>query len=150
MKRSKNKMANELAVFFKQNKPVKENVFFPASKDFKDEKGNPINWELRHIPTAVMKKIEADCTTVKSNGKIDFNAELYSRKMVASAVVFPNLRNAELIDSYMGDYSLEDRTPENLIVLLLDDVTEFNALLVKVNEMQGIGDMAKKIELAKN
>lgn len=143
-------MANELAVFFKQNKPTRQNVFFPASKDFKDEKGKPINWELRHIPTAVMKQIEADCTTIKSNGKIDFNAELYSRKMVASAVVYPNLRNAELVDSYMSEYSHEDRTPENLIVLLLDDVTEFNALLNKVNEIQGIGDMSKKIELAKN
>jgi hypothetical protein len=143
-------MSNELAVFFKQNKPVKENVFFPASKDFKDEKGEPIKWELRHVPTAVMKQLEADCTILKNNGKVEFDAQLYSRKMVASAVVFPNLRNAELIDSYMGDYSQEDRTPENLIVLLLDDIKEFNALLVKVNEIHGIGDMSKKIELAKN
>lgn len=143
---------SELAAFFKQNKPEKKNEFFAASKDFVDAKGNPLLWELRHIPTIAMKRIEADCTIIKGKGKVDFDADLYNRKKVAAAVVHPNLRDAELVDSYMGDYSQEDRTPENLIVLMLDDPREFNALLAKINEMEGLTteETDSKIEIAKN
>jgi hypothetical protein len=143
---------SELAAFFKQNKPVKKNEFFPASKDFVDAEGNPLMWELQHIPTVVMKQIESACTVIKKGGKVEFNADLYNRKKVAAAVVFPNLRNAELIDSYMWEYSQEDRTPENLIVLMLDDPREFNALLAKINEMEGVqAEQAESnIEIAKN
>jgi hypothetical protein len=154
-KKEQNKMS-ELAAFFKQNKPEKKNEFFPASKDFLDKDGNPIMWELRHVPTITMKRIENECTTIKGRGKVDFDAELFSRKKVAAAVVFPDLRNAELVDSYMAGYSQEDRTPENLIVLMLDDPHEFNALLQKINEMDGVKEEAEeeegnpKIEIAKN
>jgi hypothetical protein len=143
---------SELAAFFKQNKPVKQNKFYAASQDFKDAEGNPIKWELRHIPTVIMKRIESACTTIKSKGKVEFDADLYNRKKVAAAVVYPNLRDAALVDSYMGDYSQEDRTPENLIVLMLDDPREFNALLEKINEMQGVDkeEADSNIEIAKN
>lgn len=143
---------SELAAFFKQNKPVKKNEFFPASKDFVDAEGKPLMWELRHIPTITMKRIEGDCMVIKGKGKVEFNTELYNRKKVAAAVVYPNLRDAALVDSYMADYSQEDRTPENLIVLMLDDPREFNALLAKINEMEGVNAEAAdaKIEIAKN
>ena len=148
---------SELAAFFKQSKPEKKNEFFPASKDFVDKEGKPLLWELRHIPTITMKRIESACTTIKGKGKVEFDSELFSRKKVAAAVVYPDLRNAELVDSYMSGYSQDDRTPENLIVLMLDDPQEFNALLKKINEMGGIKDDAKdeeeknpKIEIAKN
>ena len=148
---------SELAAFFKDKKPVKKNEFFPASADFVDAEGKPLNWELRHIPTITMKRIERDCTTIKGKGKVEFDTDLYNRKKVAAAVVFPDLRNAELADSYMAGYSQEDRTPENLIVLMLDNPLEFNALLKKVNEMSGLkeddaenGGKNPQIEIAKN
>lgn len=146
---------SELAAFFKQNKPTKKTEFFAASKDFVDKDGNPIQWELRHIPTITMKRIESDCMVIKGKGKVEFNTELYNRKKVAAAVVYPNLRDAALVDSYMADYSQEDRTPENLIVLMLDDPREFNALLKKINEMGGLQtegeeEQNSKIEIAKN
>jgi len=143
---------SELAAFFKQNYPVKKTEFFPASKDFVDAEGKPLLWELRHIPTVTMKRIESDCTIIKGKGKVEFNTDLYNRKRVATAVVHPNLRDAALVDSYMSDYAQDDRTPENLIVLMLDDPREFNALLAKVNEMAGVDNEAAdaNIEIAKN
>lgn len=143
---------SELAAFFKQNKPVKKNEFFAASKDFVDAEGNPLMWELRHVPTVVMKRIESECTIIKGKGKVEFNTSLYNQKKVAAAVVYPNLRDAALVDSYMADYSQEDRTPENLIVLMLDDPKEFNALLAKINEMEGFDakEADSNIEIAKN
>lgn len=142
---------SELAAFFKQNKTEKKNEFFPASKDFVDAEGKPLLWELRHLPTVVVNRINTECTTIKGK-KVEFDGELYNRKKVAAAVVYPNLRDAALVDSYMAEYSQEDRTPENLIVLMLDDPREFNALLAKVNEMAGVnnGDMDANIEIAKN
>lgn len=143
---------SELAAFFKQNKPEKKNEFFAASKDFVDAKGNPLLWELRHIPTIAMKRIESDCTTIKGKGKVEFDAELFNRKKVAAAVVYPNLRDKDLVDSYMAEYPLDERTPENLIVLMLDDPREFNALLARVNEMEGVKpeETDANIEIAKN
>lgn len=143
---------SELAAFFKQNKPAKKNEFFAASQDFVDADGKPIMWELRHIPTVAMKRIESACTVIKGKGKVEFNADLYNRMKVAAAVVYPDLKNAELADSYMAEYSQEDRTPENLIVLMLDDPKEFNALLEKINEMEGVqaNETESKIEIAKN
>lgn len=148
---------SELAAFFKQNKPEKKNEFFAASKDFVDAEGKPLMWELRHVPTITMNRIQSDCTIIKGKGKVEFNTELFNRKKVAAAVVFPDLRSAELVDSYMAEYSQDDRTPENLIVLMLDDPNEFSALLKKVNEMAGIkideeeeDGKDPKIEIAKN
>lgn len=143
---------SELAAFFKQNKPVKKNEFFPASKDFVDKEGNPLLWELRHVPTITMKRIESECTTIKAKGKVEFDASLFNRKKVAAAVVYPNLRDKDLVDSYMAEYPLDERTPENLIVLMLDDPREFNALLKKVNEMEGVKaeETDANIEIAKN
>lgn len=143
---------SEFAAFLKQNKKEKKNEFFPASKDFVDADGNPILWELRHVPTIVTNRINSDCTKIKGRNKVEFDGELYNRKKVAAAVVYPDLKNAELLDSYMSDYPLDERTPENLIVLLLDDPNEFGALLAKVNEMAGVdtASIDENIEIAKN
>lgn len=143
---------SEFAAFLKSNKKAKPNEFFAASKDFVDADGKPILWELRHLPTCVKNKIEEECTTIKSGGKVEFNAGLYRRKKIAAAVVYPNLRNAELMDSYMGDYPLDERKPENLIELMLDDPQEFNALVVKISEMEGIDlkQAQSNVEIAKN
>jgi hypothetical protein len=145
---------SELAAFFKQNKPEKKNEFFPASKDFVDKDGNPILWELRPIPTIAMKRIEAECTIIKGK-KVDFDSGAFQRKKVAAAVVYPNLRDTALMDSYMEGYSLDDRTPENLIVLMIDNYQEFVALQKKVDEMNGLNvdagaKLENDIETAKN
>lgn len=143
---------SEFAAFLKQNKPARKNEFFPASKDFVDAEGKPIMWELRHLPTIVVNRINSECTKIKGKNKVEFDSELYNRKKVSAAVVYPNLKSAELLDSYMSDYPLDERTPENLIVLMLDDPNEFAALLAKVNEMAGVDTkaMAENIEIAKN
>jgi hypothetical protein len=143
---------SELAAFFKQNKPEKKNEFFPASKDFVDKDGKPLLWELRHIPTITRNRINSECTKIKGKGSVEFDAELFNRKKVAAAVVYPNLRDKDLVDSYMAEYPLDERTPENLIVLMLDDPREFSSLLAKVNEMEGLAEDQNKlnIEIAKN
>ena len=145
---------SELAVFFKQNKPVKKNEFFPVCADFKDKDGKVINWELRHLSSLELGRIRSQCMTIQANGKrFNFDGDLYNRMIASHAVVFPDLKNAELVDSYMSEYSLEDRTPENLICLIVDNDREFQALVKKVNEMNGSNseeDNKSLVETAKN
>jgi hypothetical protein len=143
---------SEFAAFFKENKKEKKNEFFPACKDFVDKDGKPILWELRHVPTGVISKIETACTKIKRHGVSEVDADLFMRKKIAAAVVYPDLRNAELLDNYMANYPLDERTPENLIVLMLDDPKEYKALMRKVNEMDGVDErsMEDKIDIAKN
>lgn len=148
-------MSNELAAFFKENKKEKKNEFFPATKDLCDAEGKPLMWELRPIPTIVMKRIETECTEIRGKNNFKFDQSLFQRKKVAAAVVFPNLRDAALVDNYMANYAPEDRTPENLIVLMVDNYKEFIALQRKVDEMNGFAEdadkaMKKDIEIAKN
>ena len=40
---------SKFAKFMKANKAVKENGFYPATKSLCDEKGNPLEWEFKHI-----------------------------------------------------------------------------------------------------
>lgn len=40
---------SKFAKFMKANKAVKENGFYPATKSLCDEKGNPLDWEFKHI-----------------------------------------------------------------------------------------------------
>ena len=143
---------SDFAAFLKSNKKEKPNEFFAACKDFVDAEGKPILWELRYIPTCVKNRIEDECTEVKSNGKVVSNMALFRKKLVAAAVVYPNLRNAELMDSYMKDYPLDQRTPENLLELMIDDISEYNALAQKVTEMMSINpkEAENNIETAKN
>lgn len=148
-------MSNDLAAFFKENKKEKKNEFFPATKDLCDAEGKPLMWELRPIPTIVMKRIEAECTDIKGRKNVKFDQGLFQRKKVAAAVVFPNLRDAALVDSYMSGYPLDERTPENLIALMIDNYREFLELQRKVDEMSGFSvdadkAMEENIETAKN
>lgn len=143
---------SELTVFLKQNKPKKTNEFFPASEDFKDKDGKPILWELRHLTSLELGRIRSECMTIQAKGKtFKFDGDLYNRKVAAAAVVFPNLKSAELADSYMAEFAPEDRTPENLICLMIDNDMEFQLLVKKVNEMNGAKvDNEELVETAKN
>lgn len=130
---------SELKAFFKQNKPVKKNEFFPACADFKDAEGKTILWEIRHLKPNELNKIRSTCTKIENKGKkVTFDADLYARLLVSTPVVYPNLKDAELIDSYLENYSLEDRTPENLICEMIDNDKEFQEFKRFIEEMNGI------------
>lgn len=97
---------SNLSGFFAQNKVKKENVFYTASDSFLDGQGEPLKWELKAITSKEDSKIRQICTTQKQiKGKKnqftrDFNSELYMAKLAAACIVFPDLLNAELQDSY--------------------------------------------------
>ena len=142
---------SNLSLFLKKNKVQKENTFYAATKSLCDEKGNPLKWELKAITTKDNDEIRDDCTIeVPVKGKPNMfrpkvNSALYAAKMLAASVVFPDLNNAELQDSYGVS------TPEDLVREMIDDPGEYNKFLAYVQEFNGFdSNMEDKVEEAKN
>ena len=68
----------------------------------------------------------------------------YQAKLMAAAVVTPNLNDAELQDSY-GVMSAEELLKE-----MLDDAGEYTELAVKVQQISGFTTLAEDVEAVKN
>ena len=140
-----------LALFMKKNKKVRQNAFYPATKTLLDEKGNPLMWEIKPLTTEETEKIRLECTReVPVPGKKNMfrdkvNSNLYLDKMMVAAIVFPDLYNAELQDSYGV------KTPEELLKKMIDDPSEYSDLMSFIQEQSGFDkDIQDEIEEAKN
>ena len=69
----------------------------------------------------------------------------YIAKMIASSVVEPNLYSAALQDSYGV------KTPEDLLMAMVDDPMEYQAFSEFVQTFNGVDEsMEEKVEHAKN
>jgi hypothetical protein len=135
----------DVRAFLKDHKRKKKNVFFRATKNFTDETGRPLQWELKPIKSKDLDQLRADCTWTDKDGIEHFKDAEFSAKMYSMAVVFPDLRSAELQDSY-GVTS-----PEDLLYELIDDAGEWTSFQQKVNDMNGFGvSMDDKVAEAKN
>lgn len=142
---------SKFAKFMKANKAVKENGFYPATKSLCDEKGNPLEWEFKHISSKENEEIRENCTIdIPVTGKPNmFRPKLkssdYIRKMIAASVVMPDLFDSELQDSYGV------KTPEDLLMAMVDDPGEYNDLAAFVQKFQGFNvSFEDKVNEAKN
>ena len=139
-------MAQNLSGFFAQNKIKTDNIFYPASKSFLDENGDALQWELRAITTDEDSKLRDSCQTVEVSKKrqtVSFNSALYQQKMVAKSIIFPDLLNADLQDSYGVKNEIE-----LLGKMLLPG--EFADLFEKVSELCGFDSEDDQVEEVKN
>jgi len=126
--------------------PIKiENEFVVVSNRFKDEKGVPISWEIRAIMSEendiLMKK---HTRRDKKTKQEIFDRAAYVNDLVASAVVFPDLKNAELQKGYgvMGEVSLLSK---------MLSLGEFTTLSGAVQKLSGLEEEDEtKIEEIKN
>ena len=153
--------------FMKQNKKVRANEKYAPTKSLTDEKGDPLEFEFRHITSKENEDLRDSCTvdvpftgtsTVQESRTVDvpvkgkpnvfrprFNASSYMTKLVAASIVVPDLYNKELQDSY-GVMS-----PEDLLLALVDDPGEYNALEEWVQKFQGFDKtLDDKVEEVKN
>lgn len=137
--------------FMKSNKTVKENGFYPATASLRDKDGNPLKWEFKHISSKENEEIRDDCTIdVPVTGKPHMfrpklKSSLYIQRMIAASVVVPDLYDAELQDSYGV------KTPEDLLLAMVDDPGEYNDLASFVQNFQGFNvSFEDKVNEAKN
>ncbi len=142
---------SKFAKFMKANKAIKENEMHPVTASLCDEKGNPLDWEFRHITSKENENIRESCMIeVPVPGKPNmFRPKLkssdYIRKMIAASVVMPDLFDAELQDSYGV------KTPEDLLMAMVDDPGEYNDLAAFVQKFQGFDvSFEDKVAEAKN
>lgn len=131
--------------FLKQNKKNEtESIKFAASKKFVDEKGKPIEWEIKALTSKKAEEIRTLCNKIVGNKVITDNA-LWQRSMAAACTVFPNLNDAELQDSYGV------MTPADLIIELLDNDAEYQAYCTECSKICGyLTDDAALVLEAKN
>lgn len=125
--------------------PVKvENKKVIISNRFLDENGKAIPFEIRAITQEENKKLINKNTKRDKKGVEVFNRGEYLAELTATAVVFPDLNNAELQKGYncLGATSLIQK-------MLL--VGEFAELANQVQIISGLDeDINKDIEEAKN
>jgi hypothetical protein len=140
-----------LSLFLKKNKKAKTNTFYPATKSLCDEKGNPLEWEIKSLTTKESEEIRTACTTEiqvagkKGQYRPQVDTSLYISKLIAASVVFPDLYNRELQDSYGVT------KPEDLLKEMVDNPTEYNAFAEFVMGFNGLDEtMEEKVEEAKN
>jgi len=137
---------SNLSRFLKENKLEKKNVKYAPTDSFTDEKGNPIEWEIRRISTEENDKIrDRNMKDVEVEGQIGvYRQELdisgYTSEFLATSVVFPNLNDVGLQDSY-GVKKASD-----LIKKLLDipgDYQKFTVFVQSLNNLDEKADITK-------
>ena len=142
---------SKFALFMKQNKTAKENEFHTVTKTLCDEQGNPLEWEFRHITSKEHERIRDGATRdVPVTGKPNMfrqkmDTAKYSRDLAVASIVSPDLYDAELQDSYGV------KTPEDLLMEMVDDPGEYTDLIAFVSKFQGFNvAFEDKVEEAKN
>jgi len=140
-----------MSAFLKKNKVARENVFYPATKSLCDENGEPLKWELKPLSTKEDERIRDSCTKeVPIPGKANMyrhkvDATAYIGKLLAASVIYPDLFDAELQDSYGV------KTPEDLLKEMVDDPGEYTEFTAFVQEFNGFNvSMQEQVEEAKN
>ncbi len=133
--------------FMLQNAVKVENEKFVVSDRFLDENGQPIEWELRTLTKIEEEDIMRSCyRVVEKGGRTlnEFDDILYQGKVVASSVVYPELNNVDLQNSYRA------MSNDQLLKTMLT-AKEYLKLQIKLhttgNQRVSIND---KVEQAKN
>ncbi|MDE6875771.1 MAG: hypothetical protein K2P87_15115 [Lachnospiraceae bacterium] len=142
---------SKFARFMKGNKAVRANELHAVTKSICDEKGTPLEWEFRHITSKENEEIREACTVdLPVPGKPNMyrsklKSSLYIQKMLVASIAVPDLYDAQLQDSYGV------KTPEELLLAMVDDPGEYNDLAAYVQNFQGFNtSFEDKVDEAKN
>ncbi len=145
----------DISFFYKENKKESETVQYVASDNFTDGDGNPIEWTIKPLSADEDALIRESCTDTKENrrtGVINeiFDDNKYLLGITARGVVFPNLKDSGLQNTYGV------RSETKLLRKMLN-AGELQALALKVIEVSGLDDIEgamndnqRKSELLKN
>lgn len=123
--------------------PTIEEEEVVVSQRFKEEDGTFAKWVIRPISSAENDMLQKKHLKRNKKGEETFDRVSYVNEMIASAVVHPNLKNADLQKAWgvLGDTQLLGK-------MLL--AGEFAYLSQKVQEISGISTIEDDIEEVKN
>ena len=135
---------SDFQLFMKENKIFRKNRYYPATSSLKDENGQPLIWELKAVSTKESEDIQKNCYT-KIKDEYNFDYSSYLCKLICNSVVYPNLNDKDLQDSY-SCYS-----PEELIKELINSPGEYKALADEVQDLCGFNEkLEDNIAFVKN
>lgn len=139
---------SDLSIFYAQNVAVNATEDVIVSERFKDASGQPVAWKLRAMTEDENEAIRKAATKrVKGKNGVytqETDQTEYVAKLAVSSVVFPNLRDSQLQQSYdvLGAEAL-------LRKMLL--AGEYTNLLLKVQEINGFDkDLNELVDEVKN
>lgn len=141
---------SDFSAFFAENKIKHENLKYVASRDFVDKDGKPLEWEIRRLDSDEDEQIRKSCMKqIKVQGRsgatrTEMDTQSYICKMTVASIVYPDLNNKQLQDSYkvMG--------AEQLLKKMLAP-GEYADLTTKVTEHNGFDvTLSDLVEEAKN
>lgn len=142
---------SKFSLFMKGNKVARKNERYAPTSTLLDEKGVPLEWELRPLTTKENEALRDSCTIeVQVTGKPNIyrpklNTSQYLAKMIVASTVFPDLYDKELQDSYGV------MTPEDLLYAMVDNPGEFQEFTVWVQKYHGFTKtFEEKVDEAKN
>ena len=139
-----------LEMFFKQNAMEKENKKILVSTRFTDDEGKPAKFEIKAITATEDQTLREACTSLKEipGKKGQFapmlNAGKYMSMLCAACVVYPELDNAALQDSYGV------KTPADLLGEMLLPAEKTDLTVCAQNLCGYELSMNAEIETAKN
>lgn len=138
-----------LSAFFQENVEQPKNVKFVASKRIKDDKGNPIKWEIKAISAKENEELKRQATKrVQVNGKKnqyvpELDTNKYQILVCTACTVYPNLNDTELQNSW-GVMCAEELITK---ILLAGELTEYSQKVLEINGFDMEDDL---VEEAKN
>lgn len=133
--------------FMRKELNEEQRIQIPGVKTFSDAEGNPIPITIRLITTSDLKQIRKACHIRKpakdNKGKLVFqggqlqyddqyDGNAISDEMIVQALVFPNMRDKELLDFYKCNSSVE------LVHKMFWRLDEYTYLIEKIQEASGI------------
>lgn len=138
-------------MFLKKNKVQKDNTSYAVTDSLLDEKGKPVEWLIKPLSTKESEIIREDCTVeIPITGKPNvFRQKVltgkYLSRLIVASVVEPNLNSAELQDSYGV------KTPEALLMEMVDDPGEYNAFAMFIQNFNNMNNtLQDKVDEVKN
>lgn len=143
---------SNLQAFFAHNKKQNGNIKRAISKSFVDEQGKPIEWEFAPVSPDRDAELKSECTkrSMITQGKrkgqfnTDFDHFKYQRLLTVESIVFPNLNDKELQDSYkaMGADALLGK------MLTIGEIADASAAAQEANGYEA--DLEDLVEEVKN
>lgn len=134
---------NSFDIFFKENRSVRDCYFAEVCNDIKTEKGNVVKWKLRPLDTSEEEIIRQDSMENGPAG-LRLNMNKYIARLISASVIYPNLYDAALQDSY------HCKTPEELLKQIVNVPGEYSALAKLVQEKNGFKSLNDEVNTAKN
>ena len=136
----------DIKAFFAENN-TQQTHKIAISQRFKDKNANPIEWEIRPLGEKEVDAIRKSCIiNVKSKigTRKEVNRDAVQAKLNAAAVVYPNLKDPDLLASYKAV------GPDDLLQTMLH-FGEYARLSLFVSEISGMSlDEDEAIDDIKN